>query len=648
MGDQVRPKGWARNREVEVAIWAIGPFVTAQVYDAETLAPICSLSASDPKYTAGRLGFRIQAGRKSAGALRWLSIRHAGKTTGARDAPVGRRRLVHASASAVESIPGRLRYGISLFDDGSDDGRARLVTSPRHLERLVRAGFEPDGVSGEIPYYAVSARLREARARYFREAPSGLIVEPGFSVWTSYKDAEMVLALVRDYHRRFPEITELVELGRSHQGIPLLALRIGDKDSENPEPAVLLNGAHHGVELMSTDFVLDAIDTLLVGYAANEPSARRWVEGLDIWCVPLVDPDGNVAFVHRSMDSGRKNGRDSDGDGVWEESDGVDLNRNYPFRWGALGELGSSGEPRHVWYRGPAPASEPETQAMMRLADAMRFVASISYHTRATKLLAPYTIDDVPNPEPNEAWTIAEEVASAMPRQPNGRRMEVVRKLYSVDGTDQDWLRAAHGTVALLLEGAYNLVTERMHAATIEATRPSWQALFDRVLRGPALWGFVTDETGAPVVAEIRIDEVSTLAGERWTTRCRDGRFDRLVSRPGRYTVRAVTANQEIVREVKIGKRPVRVDLVLSGGGESRSSCADPTLCSVDALCAGRAGQCVEIGASAWCLEGGACRAPVEGGGPACLAPSAGEWSAHPANPPGDGPRTSQDGQGQL
>jgi len=54
---------------------------------------------------------------------------------------------------------------------------------------------------------------------------------------------------------------------------------------------------------------------------------------------------------------------------------------------------------------------------------------------------------------PNEAWLVAEHVARGS-RANQPRPLYVLRNLYPVDGTDQDYHRAAHGTVALLFEAA--------------------------------------------------------------------------------------------------------------------------------------------------------------------------------------------------
>ena len=66
------------------------------------------------------------------------------------------------------------------------------------------------------------------------------------------------------------------------------------------------------------------------------------------------------------------------------------------------------------------------------------FAASLSFHTGNVTVLAPYTIDNVSSPTPNEAWLVAEELVAGLPRHPQGKDITVRRNIYPVDGTDQD------------------------------------------------------------------------------------------------------------------------------------------------------------------------------------------------------------------
>ena len=396
-----------------------------------------------------------------------------------------------------------------------------------------------------------------------------------------------------DYHRHYPKLTRLVRLGKSHEGRPIWALAIGGDlgRSGAGRPSVLINGAHHGIEPLSIELALDVASVLLLRSGERRTDLRpdkeldakvlRWLAELVVYCVPVVNPDGIWALQHGNPRSPRKNARSNPSPtatpGTITHSDGVDLNRNYPFKWGFLGEKGSSSNPASAYYRGPSAGSEPETQAMMRLADSEHFVSSISYHTGNVTVLAPYTIDGVQSPTPNEAWTVAEELVAGLPEHPQGKPWAVRKMIYPVDGTDQDFLRARYGTLALLIEGARkDTAVPEERRAIVLAARPLWMRLLDRFLDGPAVSGRVLDAAGNPVTAAVSIDEIKTAEDESWTTRCRDGRFDRYLPTPGRYTLRVKIAGQpDVTRPIEVAAGRTQLDITVAAD-ESRS---DPARC---------------------------------------------------------------------
>ncbi len=376
--------------------------------------------------------------------------------------------------------------------------------------------------------------------------------------------------ILDDYHRDHPDKTEIVTLATTHEGRAIRALLIADKPSgARTRPAMLLNGAHHGDEPLSGLIALDAIDTLLVK-GKGDPKIARYLSELAIWVVPMVNRDGFAQYM-MDLGSGRKNGRETrrPGDRSPMKARGVDLNRNYPFRWGATLEAGSSKNPNRRSYRGTEPVSEPETRGMVDLSDREHFVGAISYHIGTLALLAPYTIEGVAEPVPNEAWLVAEDVAKGMPKV--DRRPVYVRKnLYAVDGTDQDYHRFAHGTLALLLESAAkSWETPALAGTAVELIRPSWEVLFDRYLDGPSVEGHVRDEAGHAVSAKVDVLEVRTRAGEEWRSRCSDGFFGRYLPRAGKFTVRVTPpgggAPLEKTVEAARGKGRVTVDFVVPG-----------------------------------------------------------------------------------
>ena len=304
---------------------------------------------------------------------------------------------------------------------------------------------------------------------------------------------------------------------------------------------MLLNGAHHGVEVLSIDMVFDAIEVLLLRSTGKRerlplrlpdgtgPQVRSrscaltpssidgssagwmsWSSGACRWSI-------RTGSGRRRTDiprSGRKNGRDTDGNGRIDAGDGVDLNRNYPFRWGFLGEVGSSSKPSSFYYRGPEPGSEPETQAMMRLGESEHPAASISYHTGTVALLAPYTIDNVKDPTPNEAWQVGEYLVAGLLPHPQGKpfvpQAQAVLGRWHGSGLVSRPLRHAGVPGRRRRRDAKD---EAERYAIVHTVRPSWMRLFDRYLDGPTLSGRVLDATGQPVVASVRIAELPDERG---------------------------------------------------------------------------------------------------------------------------------------
>ena len=61
-------------------------------------------------------------------------------------------------------------------------------------------------------------------------------------------------------------------------------------------------------------------------------------------------------------------------------ANGVNLNRNFPIGWHTYTATGND-VPGHSQYKGPAPMSEPESQALASVFDNYNVVGHISTHT---------------------------------------------------------------------------------------------------------------------------------------------------------------------------------------------------------------------------------------------------------------------------
>ena len=214
----------------------------------------------------------------------------------------------------------------------------------------------------------------------------------GFQVFRPYDGTggieEEIRAIAAD--PRYRDVVELHDIGDTHEGRDILAIRMTQnvrRTKQGRRPAVLYQATAHAREWISTEVGRRLLHHYLDAWRSNDRTIRDILRTTEVWFVPVVNPDG-YQYTFDGERLWRKNLRDNDGDGQITGNDGVDLNRNLPEHW-RYDEEGSSSEFSSDTYRGPAPASEPETQANMALFDLADFEFAISYHSFGELLLYP-------------------------------------------------------------------------------------------------------------------------------------------------------------------------------------------------------------------------------------------------------------------
>ena len=271
---------------------------------------------------------------------------------------------------------------------------------------------------------------------------------PSFDAYHDY--AEMVSEL-QALHEQHSQVTQLQSIGKSIEGRELWALRITDHpDEQEPdENAILIFAGAHAREHLTVEQALFLAHDLLDNYG-REGEVTNLVNHRDIWLIPNLNPDGSEWDINQWLNAPpywRKNRRDNrDG------TRGVDLNRNFGYQWGCCG--GSSGFTAAETYRGPAPFSEPENQALRDFASAHpRLTMCLSLHTYSELVLYPYgyTYQDAPPDMKPGDLDIFRAVASGM-AQRNGYQAAQASDLYIVDGSHDDWLYHELGIYALTWE----------------------------------------------------------------------------------------------------------------------------------------------------------------------------------------------------
>lgn len=199
-------------------------------------------------------------------------------------------------------------------------------------------------------------------------------------------------------------------LGTTREGRAIRLFHRGDPG----EAAILVVGCIHGDE------------------CAGMRVARRLRRGtprdfLDLYVVPTLNPDGRAERT-------RQNSR------------GVDLNRNFPYRWRPSA--------RARYYSGRRPASERETRIAMRLIERVRPEITIWYHQ-------PLALVDRSRPGAR-----VERRYARLTRLP-------LRDLGRLHGTATSWQNHEHrGTTAFVVElpeGPLSPREVRLHARAVLA-----------------------------------------------------------------------------------------------------------------------------------------------------------------------------------
>jgi hypothetical protein len=107
----------------------------------------------------------------------------------------------------------------------------------------------------------------------------------------------------------------------------------------------------------------------LIDDYGNNADITAMLDHTEIHLVLQANPDGRqVAETNRNAYQ-RKNRNPNGSGSSCGDSYGVDLNRNFPFRWGF--DTGSSGDQCAATYRGPKPASESEVQAIVHYCESI-------------------------------------------------------------------------------------------------------------------------------------------------------------------------------------------------------------------------------------------------------------------------------------
>ncbi|MFW9922109.1 MAG: M14 family zinc carboxypeptidase, partial [Candidatus Thorarchaeota archaeon] len=268
----------------------------------------------------------------------------------------------------------------------------------------------------------------------------------------------------------FPNLVEIKEIGISYKGNPILAIILTNELKTINKDDFLLVAHHHGREIITIENVLYFVDRLIYDYISGVDDVQKLFDVKRIHIIPSLNID-TLDMLHLWPEQ-RKNLRpvDEDGDGIQDENEiltgldgpdadnttgedkpgGIDLNRNYPYKWG---EQYGTDDPTSAIYRGKYPLSEPETQAMVNYVRNNYFKTAVTLHAGLETIIVPWFYDpEKICPDFDTFNVIGEELESLT-------GLDYTKLPYNLSGVWLDWMYGARGIFAINFETYRNSST---------------------------------------------------------------------------------------------------------------------------------------------------------------------------------------------
>ena len=324
----------------------------------------------------------------------------------------------------------------------------------------------------------------------------------------------------------YPDLARISVIGYSVEGRPIDAIVISDNVSkrELEEPCLRMVAAYHGDEWASTEVTIATAWALLSRYESDS-AVQKMVDDHEFWIIPILNPDGYLAFDRRNANR-------------------IDLNRN--FSW-AYEDTRQSGD---------HPFSEPETLALYDLSMTRAFHHNLSVHSGAVNLGWVWNHQEAVSPD-EEWFRVVSEKYLANTSAPdfwitNGAQW------YMVNGEATDWLYGSLGGHDYTLEVSVDKAPPaQMIPDLVEQHLESTLGFYDQT----GFRGRVTSTAGESIEASITILD----KGRVMVSDPRTGAYYRPLA-PGTYQARASALGFSTIEEtVVVGEgAPTRWSPVLS------------------------------------------------------------------------------------
>ncbi|MBU8933616.1 MAG: thrombospondin type 3 repeat-containing protein [candidate division Zixibacteria bacterium] len=436
--------------------------------------------------------------------------------------------------------------------DNVRDGEVWAYANDREMAEFERLGYDWTELPHPGTLYKVesSSNLKDLRA------------------WDVYPTFSGYQAMMAQFEIDHPSLCEIVDIGNSVNGRPILFARISDNVSvEENEPEVMYTSSMHGDETTGAVLMLRMIDSLLSAYGTDS-EITAMVDHMEIWINPFANPDGSYGSGDPNVLSNPTR----------YNSNSVDLNRNYP-------------DPED----GPHPDGnswQTETVHFMNFASAHTLVISANHHGGAEVINYPW--DTWSTRHADDAWWIDISrmyADSAQHYSPSGYMTYQNNGItngydwYSIAGGRQDYMNYWHHCreVTLELSGVKFLPASQLPSLWVY----NRQSLFDWLRQANfGIKGVITDaSTSLPLFAMVTVLGHDIDSSQIYTDpdvgdyhrMIEAGTWNLVFASPGYYpdTVFGITTVDRTVQTVDVQLQPLSNEPVLVFVGHNAGS-VDP------------------------------------------------------------------------
>ncbi|CAG4981220.1 unnamed protein product [Parnassius apollo] len=305
--------------------------------------------------------------------------------------------------------------GLMWWTPPSLNGSTDLLVPPDLLED-VKDHLKSNKIDYDVVIYDLQKAIAYENPRLSKKQRIELEQLRGHPMtWRRYHRYADILRYLEYLQHSNTDVVELVPLGRSSEGLPLVAVKVslpsndtqakgsGSKGQKrwklksHLKPAVWIDGGAHAREWIAPAVATWMLHALVEGEKGSGPDYEM-LKIADFYILPVLNPDGyehSHTYDRFWMKTRSRLADHSDDYTGWfpwnwgsSECIGVNADRNWDYRWG---EKDSSSDPCADNYAGPHPFSEPETRAVSEFLAEHRgqIKVFLSFHAYSQAWLTP-------------------------------------------------------------------------------------------------------------------------------------------------------------------------------------------------------------------------------------------------------------------